>query len=303
MNGTSHLTAWGMAAIALGIAIVAGCEIKSKSDNQSGLNITPNSVEISLGEAIEFIASGGLEYDWSLEDESLGSLSTRKGDRTVYTSTLNPGSNRTSQVLTVLSFINSQSGSNVVNFHASAEAFITIVGDVPLASRVTITPSSVSIKEGETIKFSAIGGSQYNWSLANDAIGLLSIRDTEETSYTSIGDPGEGKTARQDLTVTSPEGSFTAIITHIGNETPDLTISQTKTELAKDTTADFTADGGDGTYTWSLSNVGIGLLTAQTGDETWYVSHHGTNILLQQNVIVKSAGKSTTAVITHLKLP
>ncbi len=60
-----------------------GCETEPSS--QISIAVTPNTAELKLGESQEFIASGWEDYTWSLAKTNIGVLSTKTGDRTVYT--------------------------------------------------------------------------------------------------------------------------------------------------------------------------------------------------------------------------
>jgi hypothetical protein len=65
------------------LLLLAGCE--TERSEQVAVGITPNNVNIKNGESREFTASGWQDYTWSLSNERIGVLSTRKGNATVYT--------------------------------------------------------------------------------------------------------------------------------------------------------------------------------------------------------------------------
>lgn len=101
-----------------------GCETTSAADNPA---ITPSSAYIKIGNAVEFRASGGWEYEWSLRDDTMGRLDTRRGSKVVYRSMYDPGtSNAAIQILTVKSTVSGSSQStNSAGYERSAEAYIT----------------------------------------------------------------------------------------------------------------------------------------------------------------------------------
>jgi hypothetical protein len=110
----------------LGIAIVVTCsscdDLGTKSSEER-ITISPDAVTLEIGQQQEFIASDGYEYAWSLEDETIGTLSTRSGESTIYTSLYTPdGTGTTSQVLMLVSTIEG-GGTNRV-YHQTAEAYI-----------------------------------------------------------------------------------------------------------------------------------------------------------------------------------
>lgn len=78
-----------MTAIAA-MVLVAGCE--TESSDQIAVSITPNSATLLKGTSREFTASGWRDYTWSLSDDTLGVLSTTKGDSTTYTAVKGPAS-------------------------------------------------------------------------------------------------------------------------------------------------------------------------------------------------------------------
>jgi hypothetical protein len=112
--------------LALALFAVTGCEDVKAKPATGKVEITPDSVAIRVGHAITFTASGGYEYTWSLEEESWGTLSTRSGDQTTYTSTYAPGSNtNATQILHVSSTIPGNTSTNTAPSQWSAESYIT----------------------------------------------------------------------------------------------------------------------------------------------------------------------------------
>jgi len=117
----------GSALAAAGLLVVWGCETEPANTQ---VRVTPSSVVLREGESAEFVASGGFDYTWSLDSQNthLGFLSTRTGDRTVYTSLASPGSNATDvvvRVLTVQSRVPTSTGTNAVPVEWTAAAHIT----------------------------------------------------------------------------------------------------------------------------------------------------------------------------------
>jgi len=114
-----------------GLAILAclaftGCETES-ADSQ--ITITPDSTTIRKGESVEFTASGGVKYTWSIEDAestiTYGHLSTRTGNKTVYTSIVDPDSDAVVRILTVKSTIEGIGETNSTPQEWTAKAYIT----------------------------------------------------------------------------------------------------------------------------------------------------------------------------------
>jgi hypothetical protein len=81
---------WILLIIAVCAAVAAffcACEVDSASGE---VVISPSSAVLKKGESIQFTASGGYEYRWSLKNEEWGMLSSRRGPLTVYTSLYDP---------------------------------------------------------------------------------------------------------------------------------------------------------------------------------------------------------------------
>lgn len=120
----------GLVSVVMTSVIVAGCETQSAVEK---VFITPSSVTIRKNQSVEFTASGGFEYAWSLTSDTDGSaawgiLSTRTGNRTTYTSLRSASTNDiTIKVLKVTSSVPSAGGS-ISNSSTlaewTAEAFI-----------------------------------------------------------------------------------------------------------------------------------------------------------------------------------
>ena len=196
--------------VTVALLALTSCEVDSPSDR---LQITPSSVTLKKGESAEFVATGGFIYEWSLQDDkdtakNWGELSTRTGDRTVYTSLRDSVGTVTVRTLTVKSYIVEGAVTNV----ATAQAYIKHA----LAPPLLITPSEVAIRKGETKLFTASGASgEYYWSLENEDWGKLSTRYGPTTKYTSLHAPGPDGPDVQKLTVTSEGVTFTAYIKHV----------------------------------------------------------------------------------------
>jgi len=111
--------------VVLGIVLLlGGCE----ADPVNGtVFITPDSIVIRDGQAVIFTATGGFEYEWDLEQESYGTLSTRRGASTTYTSLVDPGAGTNlSQVIRVTSVLSGATTTNSAQVTSgTAEAFVT----------------------------------------------------------------------------------------------------------------------------------------------------------------------------------
>ncbi|NQU41001.1 MAG: hypothetical protein HQ523_13705 [Lentisphaerae bacterium] len=232
-----------------GLCLV-GCE--TESGTQNNVRITPAAAAILLGQTIELIASGGFEYDWTLEQESWGTLSTRKGSRVLYTSTQDPGASAftAQQIVTVTSTLATESsdGSNTLGYVQTAEAIIT---HQTVETGASVTPQNASVKKFESATFTASGAHTYSWSLQYESWGTLTVREGPVTTYTSLDNPG-AEEHLQVLTCTTDSGTAAA---HIIHEPEGLILRPTSASLQyigiPYASVTFTATGS-GTINWSL---------------------------------------------------
>lgn len=197
-------------ALATGICFV-GCETESATENN--VRITPAAAIILIGEAIELIASGGFEYDWTLENEEWGTLSARKGNRVIYTSNFDPGAETytSGQVVTVTSTLaTDRLGTNTLDYAKTAAAVVT---HQTVQAAVTIDTPHAAILKFESASFTASGANTYSWSLQNESWGSLTARQGPNTTYTSLHDPGSEEDL-QILTCATDRGTVTAHIIH-----------------------------------------------------------------------------------------
>ncbi|MBT3295818.1 MAG: hypothetical protein HN919_10015 [Verrucomicrobia bacterium] len=253
--------------LATGLCFV-GCETESASENN--VRITPAAAVILINDAILLIASGGFEYDWTLDNEAWGTLSARKGDRVIYTSNFDPGADTytSRQVITVTSTLGTDtSGSNTLGYAQIAEAVVT---HQTVQTAVTIDPPNANVKEFESVSFAASGANTYSWSLANEDWGSLTARQGPNTTYTSLHNPGAEEDL-QILTCTSDRGTVTA---HIIHDPEGVTISPTTASLTPGQSVTFTATGA-GVANWSISGSGSPYVTQNSSGNSSTITMTG----------------------------
>ena len=113
-----------MAVVAPFVLMLNGCEVESASRK---IEIHPDSATLKYGQALTLSALNGYIYDWSLSDNTMGTLNIRRGQQVIYTSLTDPAT-PVVQIITVQSTFSDNSdsgvGSNAPVVH-SAEAYIT----------------------------------------------------------------------------------------------------------------------------------------------------------------------------------
>ncbi|MDP6810967.1 MAG: hypothetical protein QGH42_13465 [Kiritimatiellia bacterium] len=240
-----------------------GCETESASQNN--VLISPRSAIILIDNTVELTASGGFDYEWSLEQEEWGTLSTTKGSRTVYTSAHDPDPEtwQEHQVITVKSYINRQAGgtNGFSDYAQTAEAIITHQTAQVI---VNIEPPNANVTEFGSVSFTATGANRYSWSLQYPSWGTLTATDGDTTTYTSTFNPSDEHL--QILTCTTDRGTTTA---HIVHNAEGIILNPSSASLNEGESVKFTASGGT-TYSWSKTGTGNELtsFSTTTGSET-----------------------------------
>ncbi len=172
---------------------ILGCETESASDNS--VRITPARVRVNNGQQVQFTASGGFTYSWSISDSSLGFISAKTGPTTTYTANFSPPTNSvTVQTLTVTSVVGSGGSNNTTTatgFTKTAEAIIEHAPARPTAPAPTplgdlaISPSSgATLSAAGNQLFTASGeGPEYAWTLSDASNGGISSATGNSTVY------------------------------------------------------------------------------------------------------------------------
>jgi hypothetical protein len=128
--------AWASAA-SLMFVFLCGCEVDSAARK---IEVRPDSATLRYGESVTLTAYNGYVYEWSLQNETYGKLSSRSGTMVTYTSISDPVSPQF-QIITVNStFSDNDSGSTSSNpVSHTAEAYIT---HIPLTSDLASVSSA-----------------------------------------------------------------------------------------------------------------------------------------------------------------
>jgi len=242
-----------------------GCETESASQNN--IVISPRSAIILIDEAIELTASGGFDYEWSLEQETWGTLSTTIGPRTVYTSSYDPGAEtwQAHQVITVKSYINKLNGktNGVSDYAQFAEAIITHQAKQAV---VTISPANAAIDDYGSVTFTASGANRYSWSVQYPSWGTLTATQGDTTTYTSTFNPDTEHI--QILTCTTDRGTTTA---HIIHDPEGILITPSTASLNPGQSVTFNATESS-SVNWSLSGNGAPNVTGVPSGNSYEVT-------------------------------
>lgn len=167
------------------------------------------------------------------------------------------------------------------NFFAKATVSPVVTSSPP--SKLTIDPSSANLSTNDrTRTFTAKGGTEpYTWKVTSASLGSVSPATGASTVYTSTHVAGNNT-----LTLTDSAGNTaTASITYSASGPTSLSISPTSLNLSSAVfKGTFKASGGDGTYTWMVTDSSLGSVSPSNGITVTYTS-------------TKSAGTNTVSVI------
>lgn len=164
------------------------------------------------------------------------------------------------------------------NLFAKATVSPVVTSSPP--SKLTIDPSSANLSTNDrTRTFTAKGGAEpYTWKVTSASLGSVSPSNGASTVYNSTHVAGNNT-----LTLTDSAGNTaTASITYSTSGPTSLTISPStldfNTNAFKGT---FTATGGNGSYTWMVTDLSLGSISPTNGGTVTYTSTHkaGTNTL------------------------
>lgn len=119
-------------------AFFCGCEVDSASRR---IEVRPDNAMLRYRESVTLTAYNGYVYDWTLENSSWGTLSSRQGMMVTYTSIIDPVTPQV-QVITVTStFSDNDSGSTSSNpVSHTAQAYITHINTTSDLVTVSATP-------------------------------------------------------------------------------------------------------------------------------------------------------------------
>jgi hypothetical protein len=185
--------AGGFAALAI---VVGMCGCEAEPTTQAAITITPSTVKVVMGQSVQFTATGWRDYTWSLSNPALGTLSSIRGDSTIYTSR---STNSATQYIRAQSPLGSSStNGNASMTYLTGEAEIVHLGSTPAPSSASLTISvdglsttSATVSKGGSIVLVASGGtSSYSWSVGNAGLGDVTPKTGATVTYTATTSSG-----------------------------------------------------------------------------------------------------------------
>jgi hypothetical protein len=203
------------------------------------LTINPTSSTLATGNTQLFTASGGVgTLTWTISPNTTGATFQ--------------GSCNGSTTCTYKAGSTGGTDTVIVSDTASHSASATVAVGGPLA----LSPTSTTVSSGDVVPFTASGGAGgYTWTistnLSNATLGSSCISGSSSCSYTA------GSTSGHTDVVTVKDmlnNTATAMIT----VNAALTLAPVSTTVAAGDTWTFTAAGGVGTLSWTISPNGSG---------------------------------------------
>jgi uncharacterized repeat protein (TIGR01451 family) len=192
--------------------------------------ISPITSTICSGLSQTLTANGGGSYSWSNSGGTNDTASFSPSNTTTYTVTVQ----------------------NAANCTATAGATVT-VNQNPIAA---ITPSAVSICNGQSQTLAASGGGTYSWSNSGGTNAAAVFSPGNTTTYTVTVQNAANCTATADATVTV-------------NPNPAAAITPSAVSICNGQSQTLTASGG-GTYSWSNSGGANAAATFSPGNTITY---------------------------------
>jgi plastocyanin len=158
----------------------------------------------------------------------------------------------------------------------------------PSRTVVQVIPSNVNVNQGDTLTFSAVGGSTpYSWTISATSIGSI-IASTGV--FTATNTTGTATITAQDAVGDTGTATVNVVILATA-----LTVTPFNVQVNKGDTLTFVASGGSAPYSYSLSATSIGNIVASTGDFTASTIAGSATV-----TAIDSRGISGTATVTVL---
>lgn len=236
----------------------------------STLTVVPVSYTAYPGATQTIVATGGTGvYSWTVDNTAIGRINSSTGDFTA-------GATAGTVTITATDTANN-----------TGTTTITV-----LATTLAISPVALTIVRGGSQTYTATGGTGvYAWAVSDSSMGRMISTTGVFTSGPNTGTLGVTAT---DSAGSVGSGTITVIPAAITLNPVDLTIAQ-----GGSTT--FTATGGTGVYTWTLSDTALGRIISTTGVFTaWYAA--GTLTVTATDTAGNTGTTNVTIVPTGLTI-
>jgi len=193
------------------------------------LVISPSSISLEVGESVTLTATGGVGGNSFAIVSGPGNVDSGTGEYTA-----------TDAGTATVEVTDSGTGSDTAT---------VVVSDPPL----TLSPSSISIEIGDQVQFTADGGDgSYSYGVVPPSLGSINASGL----FTAL--------ASGAATVTVTDGASSSQTATVNISAPPLLISPSSVTLYVGQSVTFSATGGEGAYTYSIT-VGLGNIGSASG--------------------------------------
>ena len=227
-----------LTAVATGTVTVTATDANGFSDSTgdivvSDIAISPSTALLAVGDTLQFTASGGTPpYTWASNNLSVATIDAATGLLTA----VGPGT--TTVTVTDAAGLSVTSGNIEVR-------------------EVLVSPQTATVLVGDTLQFTATGGAApYTWSVSDTTVATI---DAATGLLTAVAPGTVVVTATDADGISGNSGVITVTDNHV------ISITPYTATVSRFGTIQFTADGGVGPYTWSLTNPRAGTIDPQTG--------------------------------------
>ena len=237
------------------------------------VTVSPSSRSIEEGETQRFTAAAydsdnelisGTRFRWTSSNTTVATVSPSSG-----TSTTATGESAGSTTITAS--VDGKSGT----------ASLRVTEPPPVVDRVTVSPSSPSIEEGETQRFTAaaydsdnelISGTRFRWTSSNTTVATVS--PSSGTSTTATGESAgsttitasvDGKSGTASLRVTEPPPVVDRVT--VSPSSPSIEEGETQRFTARAYESDNTEITGK-SFRWTSSNTSVATVSPSSGTST-----------------------------------
>ena len=226
-----------LTAIALGTVQVTVTDANGFSDTTgdiviSDIAISPDSAILGVGDTQQFTVTGGTApYTWSTGNTAVATIDANG-------------------LLTAV-------GAGVTQVTVTDAAGLSVSsGDITVRN-ISVSPDTATVLVGDTLTFTASGGAApYTWSVSDPSVADIDPATGVLTGLT----PGVVTVTATDADgISGSSGEIVISTDHV------ISITPYTATVRRFGTLQFTADGGQGPYTWSLSNPRAGTIDPQTG--------------------------------------
>ena len=233
--GSINVTTGVFTALAAGTTTVSATDATGLAGTSGTITVTtvvvnPDTAGVGIGQTLQFTATGGTApYTWSSSAPAVASIDAATG------------------LLTALTAGTTTVTATDSNGYSDTSGTITV-------SQVTVTPQTALLAVGNTLQFSASGGTApYTWSSSNLAVATI---NATTGLLTAVGAGTATITATDANGVSGGSGVIEVRKILVSPQTGNVIIGQT---------LQFSATGGVAPYAWSVSDPTVASINPATG--------------------------------------